>query len=233
VRFSVRDTGIGIPPDKRSHIFEAFSQADSSHTRRFGGTGLGLAISRQLTELMGGHIDVVSAPGKGSTFWFTVELEEAGAVVDASHEEGAVPSVVVSGGHVLLVEDNEGNRMMVREMLAQRGISCVEATNGEEAVKAVAAAEGLSLVLMDCQMPLMDGFEATRRIRVWEKANGPRESSRIPIIALTANANMEDRHRCMAAGMDDYLSKPFRMADLYRTVEKWLAAPPEAERLQA
>lgn len=233
VRFSIRDTGIGVPPDKRSQIFEAFSQADSSHTRRFGGTGLGLAISRQLTELMGGHIDVVSAPGKGSTFWFTVELEDAGAVVDASPEEGAEPSVVVSGGHVLLVEDNEGNRLMVKEMLAQRGISCVEAANGEEAVEAVASAEGLGLILMDCQMPLMDGYEATRRIRAWEESGGSSSSCRMPIIALTANATLDDRRRCITAGMDDYLAKPFRMADLYRTVEKWLGPTAEAERLQA
>jgi signal transduction histidine kinase/AmiR/NasT family two-component response regulator len=227
IRFSVRDTGIGIPREKHKQIFEAFSQADSSHTRRFGGTGLGLAISRHLTELMGGTIRVASTEGKGSTFWFTVALE-AGSKLEETEAWVPGPEGAL-GGRILVVEDNENNRLMVREMLSERDVFCLEAENGREALAAVETAGELDLILMDCRMPLMDGYEATRRIREWEEDVGLPGSRRIPIIALTANASAENRRTCLEAGMDDYLSKPFRMAELFEVLEKWMDAPVEVD----
>jgi CheY-like chemotaxis protein len=183
---------------------------------------------------MGGTMNVASREGTGSTFWFTVPLELGHEEFEA--EEAPEPPDLALGGRVLVVEDNDNNRWMVREMLAEREIHCVEAGNGEEAVQAVAGgagAGGLDLILMDCRMPQMDGFEATRRIRAWEEETGRPTSTRIPIVALTANASSEDRKNCLEAGMDDYLSKPFRMADLFQMLEKWMEMPEEATSFRA
>jgi signal transduction histidine kinase/CheY-like chemotaxis protein len=216
LRFAVTDTGIGLSPEQQARLFESFSQADASTTRKYGGTGLGLAISRQLVELMGGAIGVTSEPGHGSTFWFTArlaqplphEIEVAGLAVLPS--DGLTPSRPLS---VLLAEDTPLNQMVASRMLTKLGHRVEVAANGAEAVAAVARG-AFDVVLMDCLMPDVDGYEATTRIRAAER------TGRIPIIALTASATIEDRERCLAAGMDDFLSKPVRLAELARALAR-------------
>jgi PAS domain S-box-containing protein len=204
LRFEVRDQGIGIAEEKRSRLFHSFEQADTSTTRRYGGTGLGLAISRKLVELAGGEIGVESREGEGSTFWFTLPLEKArGPVAKAVAEDCGV----VRGLRVLLVEDNSVNQLVVRELLQQVGVHVDVAGNGAEALEKLAAAR-YDCVLMDLQMPVMDGFEATQRIRATEDLRD------IWIVAMTANAGSEDRERCRVAGMNDFTSKPVRLRQL-------------------
>jgi len=219
IRFDINDTGIGIAPDALKTIFEAFSQADGSMARKYGGTGLGLAIARQLVQLMGGEIGVESQPGRGSTFWFTVRAPKAQndrAPNDA--RSGAVDVIPTSFcGRVLLAEDNPVNRELAVAMLEAASLQVMLAHDGREAVSA-AAAGGIDLILMDCQMPEMDGFAATQAIR---EAQAPGDA-RIPIVALTANAMEGDRERCLEAGMDDYLSKPFKPLQLYAMLARWL-----------
>ncbi len=217
VRFAVTDTGIGIPADRRDRLFRPFSQVDASTTRKYGGTGLGLAISKQLAELMGGAIGVDSTPGRGSTFWFTARLPvdpTAAAAVDPIRAVAPVPA----GRRVLVAEDNEVNQMVVGEMLRRLGYEPDVVENGHAAVLA-AAGGGFDAVLMDCQMPVMDGFEAAAAIRSAEDGTG----RRVPIIALTANALKGDRDRCLAAGMDDYLTKPIDAAALAAKLAAWLS----------
>ncbi|MCL4801254.1 MAG: response regulator [Burkholderiales bacterium] len=219
LRVEVADTGIGLTAEQSSRIFEAFTQGDASHTRKYGGTGLGLAISRDLVALMGGEIGVSSLPGRGATFWFTVAVAPASA--SAAEPAAAEPARLAPlAGRVLLVEDNELNQVVARGMLEALGLTVVTAANGLEAMAALAQRR-YDLVLMDCQMPELDGFEATRRIREREAAGGVRRST---IVALTANAVSGDRERCIAAGMDDYLAKPFRLTDLHETCSRWLRA---------
>ncbi|MDH5305705.1 MAG: ATP-binding protein [Myxococcales bacterium] len=225
VRFAVRDTGIGIPPEKQAEVFSSFSQADASTTRAYGGTGLGLAICRRLVQLMGGEIGLESEAGVGSTFWFSVPLERG------SSER--VPSARVVrqrlaplGARVLLVEDNRVNQQVAAAMLERIGCRFEAASNGLEALDALAASR-YDLVLMDCQMPVLDGFAATAAIRRREAEAGGGE--RIPIVALTANAVEGDRERCVASGMDDYLSKPFRLEALHALLARWLGEPGEAQ----
>ena len=222
VRFAVSDTGIGLGADQQARIFDAFTQADASHARKYGGSGLGLAICRELVELMDGRIGVMSEPGQGATFWFTARFDPALAPVASST---AVPSPKLAplAGHVLLVEDNELNCEVARGMLEGLGLRVSIAANGMEAIHAVAKSR-FDLVLMDCQMPELDGFEATRRMRACAAANTPR----LPIVALTANAVRGDRERCLAAGMDGYLAKPFRTEDLHAAIRPWLASQDES-----
>ena len=204
LRVSVQDTGIGMTPEQMAQLFQRFSQADSSTTRRFGGSGLGLVISKHLVELMGGAIHAESAPGRGSTFWFEVPLEPA-LDAAAAAPAGASDDTNAPGprpAHVLVVEDNAVNRLVVQAMLERLGMTVTLANDGAQALAAVQT-DDIDVVLMDCQMPIMDGYEATRRIR---SSGHPRAT--LPIIALTANALAEDRQRCDAAGMDDYLPKP-------------------------
>jgi signal transduction histidine kinase/ActR/RegA family two-component response regulator len=223
--FAVEDTGPGIPADQQTRIFDAFAQADGTTTRRYGGTGLGLTISRHLCELMGGHIWVDSTPGQGATFRFTARFAPAAAATPpapasppppASADAEAVAEATSIGARVLLVEDNPVNQMVGLGMLGRLGCTVETASTGREAVARLAASH-YDLVLMDCQMPDMDGFEATAAIRARE-AEGGRHT---PIVALTASAIEGDRDRCLAAGMDDYLAKPFRLADLRRLVLRW------------
>jgi two-component system, sensor histidine kinase len=219
VRFAVSDTGIGLTPGQTSRIFDAFTQADASHARRYGGTGLGLTICRELVEEMGGQIGVLSEPGQGSTFWFSARFDRALAPAAASTTVRP-QQLAALAGHVLLVEDNELNYEVARGMLEGLGLRVSVATNGQEAISAIAQ-KRFDLVLMDCQMPEIDGFEATRRIRAQALAKG---ASRVPIIALTANAVRGDRERCLSAGMDGYLAKPIRTTDLHAAIRPWLAA---------
>jgi CheY-like chemotaxis protein len=195
-------------------------QVDTSSTRQYGGTGLGLAISKQLAEMMGGAIGVTSEEEKGSEFWFTVCMEKQpeGSRCDDVHRPAvaAVPRFERRDAHVLLVEDNPVNRSVALKMLDKLGLSADAAEDGEKALAALGK-RAYDLVLMDCQMPRMDGYEATRRIRRMEGAVGM-----IPIIALTAHAMSGDRERCIEAGMDDYIAKPFSRDALMSVLEAWL-----------
>ena len=210
IRVSVADTGIGMTPEQMDQLFQRFSQADSSTTRRFGGSGLGLVICKNLVELMGGAIHAQSEPGRGSTFWFEVPLQ---AALDAAPAAAGSSPTSLFPARVLVVEDNAVNCLVVQAMLESLGMTVTLANDGAQAVAAVAAHD-VDLVLMDCQMPVMDGYEATRRIR---SSGHPRAG--VPIVALTAHALAEDRQRCEAAGMNDYLPKPVTseaLADMLR-----------------
>lgn len=229
VQFTVTDTGIGIDREQMDRLFRAFAQADASITRKYGGSGLGLAICTQLTQLMGGSIWAESEPGKGSTFSFEVAFPACAADDDvdwvlASNEGApAEPVSLLRDGKplaVLLVDDNEVNQTIAKEMLERIGCACTTAPDGQAALDAMADAH-FDLVLMDCQMPTMDGFAATREIRRLEREGAylSHTSARVPIIALTANALIGDRERCLEAGMDDYATKPVDIAALSRTIQ--------------
>jgi PAS domain S-box-containing protein len=214
LRFAVADTGIGIAADQIDRVFAAFTQADDTTTRRFGGTGLGLAITRQLVGLMGGEVGVESTPGRGSTFHFTVRFGLADAA--AASAPAALPAPVVRPLRVLLAEDNPVNQQVALRVLEKRGHTVVVAADGRAAV-ARACEAAFDLVLMDMQMPEMDGLEATAAIRAAEAGSG----RRTPIVAMTANALEGDRERCLAAGMDDYLAKPIDFAALDRVLARY------------
>ena len=218
LRFEVQDTGIGIPPEKQQQIFEPFRQADGSTTRKYGGTGLGLAISKKLVELMGGRMGVVSQVGEGSTFWFEVSLPacDAPAHVRLEQQLRAVEQTPLTGLRVLVAEDNFVNQKVIRRTLEKWGVEVQIANNGREVLEWLSR-EPFHLVLMDCQMPEMDGYEATRRIRAYEQPRG----LHMPIIALTANALEGDREKCLECGMDDYLTKPVNPDLLWEKLVQW------------
>lgn len=220
LHFSVSDTGIGIPADGLERVFDSFSQVDSSTTRKFGGTGLGLSISKHLVSLMKGEIGVTSEVGKGSTFWFTIPLANAKEVGSPRNPYTDLPVPSRIGRlRILIAEDNSVNQIIATRMLEKMGHTAVTVANGREAVEALRASP-YDIVLMDCQMPEMDGFEATRMIR----ATLPSSQARIPIIALTANALLGDRERCLDAGMDDYVTKPIKPVELAAVIERLFAA---------
>jgi PAS domain S-box-containing protein len=223
LRFSVSDSGIGIPADRLPDLFTPFTQADGSTTRKYGGTGLGLAISRQLAQMMDGNIGAESVEGVGSTFWFTARLEKTAnsAQTAAVPDLKSVRSVQFLPGKVriLLAEDNPVNQRVALAMLRKLGCRVDVAANGREAVKALKNSS-YDLVLMDCQMPVMDGFEATRTIREKEAES---KSPAMPVIALTASAMQADRERCLRAGMSDFIAKPVQPKELAEVLARWLA----------
>jgi signal transduction histidine kinase/ActR/RegA family two-component response regulator len=229
LRFEVTDTGIGIPTDQQAQIFDEFNQGDISTARRHGGTGLGLAIAQRLVKLMGGDMQVHSQVGQGSTFGFTLALENAHDTplanqslphqVMPSHTDAA--SALIGNRRVLVVEDHPVNQILARTALQRLGCDVTIASGGKEGFEA-AISHTYDLVLMDCQMPDVDGYEATRQIRQWESFEGvSAQRARTPIVALTAHAMPGDREKCEAAGMDDYLSKPFSGQDLFNVLQRW------------
>jgi len=221
VRFEVHDTGIGIAQDHHEVIFEVFAQADDSTTRRFGGTGLGLAIARELVIRMGGEMAVSSAPGAGSVFAFWLPflpVEWAAAASGAGAQRTAESSLRDGAFRVLLAEDNPVNQKVAVRYLERLGLRVDTVGDGAAAVASLATG-GYDLVLMDCHMPDMDGYEATAKLRAAERESG---RSRVPVIALTANAMVGDKERCLASEMDDYLPKPFKSGDLEHMLRRWL-----------
>ncbi len=229
IRFAVRDTGIGIPPELQQKLFQKFTQADTSTTRRYGGTGLGLAISKQLAEMMGGEIGVNSQPGVGSEFWFTVPLGKTAppkSLAQGSEKtadflgtaSGTLPAVHRRGARILVAEDNIVNQEVAIGILNKLRIRADAVADGTEAVEALKTLP-YDLVLMDMQMPEMDGLEATRIIR---DPLSPVMNHQIPVIAMTANAMRGDRQRCLEAGMNDYISKPVSPQALVDALNKWL-----------
>ena len=225
IHFSVSDSGIGLTDDQQNNLFNRFAQADTSTTREFGGTGLGLAISRQLVELMGGEIGVESELGVGSTFWFTLDLAHA--------ETSLIPKIATTPGQlnagktlqlpqfqakILLVEDNHTNQLVAFGLMNKIGLMPDLAINGQEAIEAVARNQ-YDLVFMDCQMPVMDGYAATRAIR---RNPANEETQQIPIIAMTANTMQGDQERCMNAGMNGFIGKPFDITQICEALDQWL-----------
>jgi signal transduction histidine kinase/ligand-binding sensor domain-containing protein/ActR/RegA family two-component response regulator len=231
LHFIVEDTGIGISQDKQKVIFDAFRQADGSTTRRYGGTGLGLSISLKLVSLMGGKLWVESEPGKGSRFHFTIAagvLTEAGERETRAASDLSKISTVIQQSdsarralRILMAEDNLVNQRVAARLLEMRGHSVKVVENGAEALQALDRAEVFDLILMDVQMPEMDGIEATRLIRVREELHG----GHVPIVAMTAHTMKGDRERCLAAGMDAYVNKPIEPGTFFRTVEGAVPAP--------
>jgi two-component system, sensor histidine kinase len=214
LQFAVRDTGIGIPPEKIGDIFDAFTQADGSHTRRFGGTGLGLTITRRLVDLMGGRLWVESEIGQGSRFCFELPMA-AGSAPAASEGKTADMEAPLPILHVLVAEDNAVNQKVICAVLRRQGWSITLASNGEEAWRHFR--EGcFDLILMDVQMPEMDGLQTTRLIREEEQRRTPAE--RIPILALTAHASLAQHEECLAVGMDGILTKPISVPSLLREI---------------
>lgn len=224
LRFEVEDTGAGIPAEATARMFKAFSQADSSTHRRFGGTGLGLSICKKLVEKMSGTIGVDSTVGKGSTFWFEVVLPLAsGAVAQKAHEVNQPnrwDTATVSANkkyRILIAEDNTVNQIITKKMIEKMGFYADVVANGHEVMNAINVAP-YDLILMDCHMPEMDGYEATKAVRVIEKTT----KEHIPILAMTANAMAGDAEKCLAVGMDDYISKPIAIDKLAVIIKKWL-----------
>jgi CheY-like chemotaxis protein len=222
LRVEVEDTGIGVSAADQRRIFSAFEQADNSSTRRHGGSGLGLAISRQLAQMMGGDIQISSKPGEGSTFSLTVSLTKATTAPSGKSAPTTPANERLTsrpGTQILLAEDEPTARTVVCELLREAGFTVDAANDGLAAVN-LASATHYELILMDIQMPVVNGFDATRAIRLLPGYNTT------PILALTANAYEEDRQRCLAAGMNEHLAKPVLPEQLYAAVGRWL--PPVA-----
>jgi CheY-like chemotaxis protein len=219
LRFEVQDTGIGIPPETLPQLFSAFEQADNSTTRKYGGTGLGLAITRRLTRLMGGDAGAESTAGSGSTFWFTARLKKKSGkdilAKDANSDAESIIRQRFHGAAILVVDDEPLNREVAQVQLEDAGLAVDTAEDGAEAI-VMAQTTTYSAILMDMQMPNVDGLDATRKIRLLPGYQ------HTPIIAITGNAFAEDRERCLAAGMNDFLTKPLYPNALFSTLLRWL-----------
>ncbi|MGP1680642.1 MAG: ATP-binding protein [Burkholderiales bacterium] len=236
LRFEVSDTGIGIDAGSQEHIFDPFRQADGSTTRRFGGTGLGLSICKQIVELLGGHIGVNSTPGIGSVFWFDVPFALQVAQESAPRLAQEQPPAEPASGpaqhgplgsgpprRLLVAEDNQVNQLIAQAMLSRLGWDCDLVENGQEAIEALGQ-KRYAAVLMDCQMPVMDGFAAAHAIRTMEAQAG--QSARLPIIAVTAHAMEGDTEKCLEAGMDGYVSKPYSLTELQQALDRVVVPMP-------
>lgn len=225
VRFEVKDTGIGMTEEQKNKLFEPFQQADTSTTRRYGGTGLGLAISKQLASLMSGEVGVSTKIGEGSTFWFTVKLIKNNQAyaddlikseINASiFQDEAEYIKHISGAKILLVEDNDLNQLLAKELLEDFNVSIDIADNGEIALKKVYE-KNYDIILMDMQMPVMDGITATKELRKNTLFKD------LPIVAMTANAMIQDKDKCLKAGMNDHIAKPIKPGQLFSTISKWI-----------
>ena len=222
VRFQVTDTGIGIAAADQAKLFQSFSQADTSLTRKFGGSGLGLAIVRRLAGLMGGSCGLESTPGKGSRIWCDLPFRLASGSSETLRARPLVPAALPLSGHVLLVEDNRVNQKIAVTMLESLGLSVTIGNNGLEALDLLAQRR-FAGVLMDCQMPLLDGYAATS---TWREREALEHLPRTPVIAMTAHAMKGDREKCLAAGMDDYLAKPVTKEALAAVLRLWLPSRP-------
>jgi CheY-like chemotaxis protein/HPt (histidine-containing phosphotransfer) domain-containing protein len=224
LQFSVSDTGIGLTDEQTARLFQPFTQADTSTTRKYGGTGLGLAICKRLVDMMQGRLWVGSILGMGSNFCFTACFGRGQEVANVSANNGELVAARAQlvGARILLVEDNPFNQQVAQELLEDVGAAVTIARNGREALGYLAR-QPFHIVLMDIQMPEMDGYEATRHIRTTPQLTGQ------PVVAMTANAMAEDRHLCLAAGMDDFITKPIEPNSLYLVLAKWL---PEAQRAE-
>uniref|UniRef100_UPI0040494B3C ATP-binding protein n=1 Tax=Cephaloticoccus sp. TaxID=1985742 RepID=UPI0040494B3C len=215
LQFCIHDTGIGIDPSTQAKLFQVFTQGDSSTTRKFGGSGLGLAISQGLVNRMGGHINLSSDRLRGTTFQFEIEFKLALGVIPIIQQLPVKPNQTLQA-NILVAEDDAVNQRVIQLMLKRIGVTCSIVSNGEAVVRS--AVDGSwDAVLMDCQMPGMDGYEATRQIR------SELAGKALPIIALTANAMNQDREACLAAGMDDFLTKPIRQEELFNCLNRWVS----------
>jgi CheY-like chemotaxis protein len=219
LQFGVRDTGIGIPYDKQDEIFSSFAQVESGSKRKYGGTGLGLAISKKLINLMGGTINVESTPGQGS--FFNIELALSHSDHSGKTSGFSMDITIPEGRKILLVEDNAVNTMVATKMLQKTNQEVYTASNGKEALEQVKK-NTYDLILMDIQMPIMDGLEATRKIR---QSKG--QSASTPIVALTAGAMQQDREKAMKEGMNDFIAKPINYDQLEKVLIKYLNNPEE------
>jgi CheY-like chemotaxis protein len=222
MRFDVIDTGMGLSPEQQARLFQAFSQADSSTTRKFGGTGLGLTISRRLAQMLGGDLTVTSQSGHGSVFTLAIAAPPAQAATPQASAAPAVSSIAsLQGARILLAEDGPDNQRLISFILKKAGVVVTVAANGrlavEEAMHAAQLGQGYQVILMDMQMPELDGYGATRELRA--------AGFDTPIIALTAHAMSEDRDRCLASGCDDFASKPVNREKLLASIAQALAKP--------
>jgi CheY-like chemotaxis protein len=217
---SVIDSGCGIPLDRVGDIFNSFEQIDGSDARQFGGTGMGLSLVQRLVELMGGHVTVETDLGKGSVFRFELPFELTTHQNENDAESAPVTGAGAERSKALVVEDNLVNQRVATALLKRLGFDTDSAVNGQEAIEYVQTNHhGYDVILMDCQMPIMDGYETTRCIREWEKSNG---QGGTPIIALTADALPGTENQCREAGMNDYLSKPVRKESLRQVLSRWI-----------
>lgn len=220
---SVSDSGSGIPHERITDIFSSFEQLDAGDTRSFGGAGMGLSLVQRLVELLGGHIQVDTDPGKGSSFRFELPLELASLTETPKVPEATLQTELPLSMRALVVEDNPVNQRVAVALLNRLGFHTDAVTNGKEALDKVRSGhQGYDAILMDCQMPIMDGYETTRYIREWEVSNG---LERTPVIALTADVLPSTEHNCLESGMDDYLSKPVRKQNLRDVMERWVKLP--------
>ena len=211
LRFEVEDTGIGMSASARDKLFQSFTQADASTSRKYGGTGLGLTICKELVVLMGGDIGVNSELGKGSCFWFTLPYKPSDQLVNTSVSTSEM--TVFVDKKILLVEDNLVNQKVALKLLEKFGLQADLAENGQQAIDHVSQ-KNYDLILMDCQMPVMDGYTATRILRS--------QQLKTPIVAMTANASAEDRSECIACGMNDFIAKPYQLHELSALLQRWL-----------